>query len=181
MRQPLLKRLRTSIALIAIIIGAYICGNLTLTASAATSFQTDSKIENQNIVIVIDPGHGGENNGTTSNDVVEKEMTLKTALAMYEELCKYDGIEVYMTRTTDVEKDISLAKRAEFAEEKNADFLFSIHYNASEYHEMYGSEVWVSAFPPYNSCGYEFAYFQMQHMEEMPGKAETHTSEPYIS
>lgn len=168
MRQPLLKRLRrTSIALTAIIICAYICGNLTLTASAATSFQTDSKTENQNIIIVIDPGHGGENNGTTSNDVVEKEMTLKTALAMYEELCKYDGIEVYMTRTTDVEKDISLAKRAEFAEEKNADFLFSIHYNASEYHEMYGSEVWVSAFPPYNSCGYEFAYFQMQHMEEM--------------
>lgn len=162
MKPTFINKVQRSIILLFAII---ICCHTTLNVSATASSQSNA--ENQNIIIVIDPGHGGENNGTTSNGVIEKEMTLKTALAMYEELCKYDGIEVYMTRTTDIEKDISLAKRAEFAAEKQADFLFSIHYNASETHEMYGSEVWVSSFPPYNSCGYEFGFFQMQHMEEM--------------
>lgn len=105
-------------------------------------------------VIVIDPGHGGENLGTIENDHEEKGMTLVTAQAMYDELLLYDDIEVYMTRTDD--RDLTLKKRAEFAKEVDADFLFSVHYNASLCHELYGSEVWVSAFAPFNAYGYQF-------------------------
>ena len=65
------------------------------------------------LVIVIDPGHGGENLGTIDGETEEKTMTLVTALAMYEELLKYEDIQVFMTRTTDV--DLSLKERAEFA------------------------------------------------------------------
>lgn len=108
------------------------------------------------LVIVIDPGHGGDNRGTLENNHEEKFMTMTTALAMYNELIKYDDVEVYLTRTEDVK--MSLAERAEFAASVNADFMFSIHYNASENHELFGSEVWVSSVSPYNGYGLQFGY-----------------------
>jgi N-acetylmuramoyl-L-alanine amidase len=121
------------------------------------------------VVIVIDPGHGGDNEGTKENaaldGVLEKEMTLKTAQAMYDELCKYDNAEVYMTRTTDT--GLSLDERAEFAESVGADFLFSIHYNASLSHELYGTEVWISSIEPYHTYGYQFGCIQMSTMNDM--------------
>lgn len=107
----------------------------------------------EKLVIVIDPGHGGNQLGTTENNHEEKGMTLVTARAMYEELSLYEGVEVYLTRTDD--RELSLKKRAEFAASVEADFLFSIHYNASETHENYGSEVWVSLLEPYNAYGYQ--------------------------
>ena len=116
------------------------------------------------IVIVIDPGHGGKNEGTTENGFQEKSMTMTTAMAMYEELCKYDNVEVYLTRTSDV--NLSLEKRAQYAADKNADFLFSIHYNASLCHEMYGTEVWIPAYAPYNAYGYQFGYVQMETLKD---------------
>ncbi len=115
-------------------------------------------------MIVIDPGHGGDNRGTIENNHEEKSMNMITAQAMYEELCLYDDVEVYLTRTTD--KDLALAKRAAFAAEKDADFLFSLHFNASENHEMFGAEVWVSAFAPYNSFGYQFGYELLSSLQE---------------
>lgn len=117
------------------------------------------------IVIVIDPGHGGINEGTTENGFQEKSMTMTTAMAMYEELCKYDNVEVYLTRTADV--NLSLEERAQYAKSVDADFLFSIHYNASLCHEMYGTEVWISAYAPYNAYGYQFGCVQMETMQDM--------------
>ncbi len=119
-----------------------------------------------NIVIVIDPGHGGENLGTDSNpNFYEKDINLITANALIEELTKYPGITVYTTRTTDV--DLSLRERAVFAKEVNADFLFSLHYNASEKHTIFGSEVWIPLKEPYHAPAYQFAYLQLKEMEDM--------------
>ncbi|MCR4903872.1 MAG: N-acetylmuramoyl-L-alanine amidase [Butyrivibrio sp.] len=119
----------------------------------------------EEIVIVIDPGHGGTNLGTTGNDHLEKEMTLTTATAMYEELSKYDNVTVYMTRIDDTE--LSLLERAQFAADKEADFLFSIHYNASVYHNLFGSEVWIASDAPFHAFGYQFGSVQLQTMSEM--------------
>ncbi|MCH5340898.1 MAG: N-acetylmuramoyl-L-alanine amidase [Acetatifactor sp.] len=118
------------------------------------------------LVIVIDPGHGGENLGTIENGYEEKGMTIITALAMYEELSLYDDVEVYLTRISDVEEDIKLEDRAAFAASVEADFLFSIHYNASANHELFGSEVWVSAFAPFNGYGYQFGYELLSDMRD---------------
>lgn len=122
--------------------------------------ETDGKT-----VIVIDPGHGGENRGTIENNHEEKYMTMTTALAMYEELLLYDDVEVYLTHTDDA--DMSLKERAAFARSVDADFLFSIHYNASENHELFGSEVWVSSVSPYNGYGYQFGYEFLSDMRNM--------------
>lgn len=116
------------------------------------------------IVIVIDPGHGGENEGTIENGFLEKSMDLITAQAMYDELSKYDNVTVHMTRTEDV--DVKIPKRAEFAESVGADMLFSIHYNASVDHDLFGTEVWIPSSAPFNAYGYQFGYLQMLAMQE---------------
>lgn len=117
-------------------------------------FITETAYAADPVVIVIDPGHGGvggRNLGCQYNNLSEKVITMETALAMKAELEKYENVVVYLTRTTDVE--MSLQARADFAKSVNADFMFSIHYNASSEHKFYGSEIWVpSAKNYYNKC-----------------------------
>lgn len=138
-----------------------LCMRWPLSCKAAVRLQrTDSPI-----VVVIDPGHGGDNNGTTENGYLEKEMNMTTAMALYDELSQFEGIEVYLTHTED--KDLSLKERAKFAAEKHADFLISIHYNASESHELFGSEVWISLFPDIHYYGYQLGREVLSEMQEM--------------
>ena len=117
------------------------------------------------VTIVIDPGHGGDNHGTTENGFLEKEMNMTTALAMKEELEKFEGIRVLLSHTDD--KDYSLKDRAKYAKRMNADYLFSLHYNASETHNFFGSEVWISMQPVYHAYGYQFARLAMDEYEDM--------------
>ena len=51
----------------------------------------------ENFVIVIDPGHGGSNEGLDYDGFLEKDMNLVTAKAMQELLQQYDNTEVYIT------------------------------------------------------------------------------------
>lgn len=106
------------------------------------------------LIVVLDPGHGGENLGADYEGVVEKEINMILANAMYEHLRKYDGITVYLTRTEDV--DLSLKERAEYAKSVNADYLFCLHFNMSEEHTLYGAEVWIQSTGTENSEGYRF-------------------------
>jgi len=117
------------------------------------------------VIVVIDPGHGGENLGAEYDGYTEKKMTMVVARAMKEELEKYEGIVVYLTRETDI--DMSLRERAEFAKEKQADFLFSLHFNASPKHNLFGSEVWIPAVGDYYVKGYQFGEIQMQEFENI--------------
>lgn len=117
------------------------------------------------VIVVIDPGHGGENLGAEYEGYTEKDMTLIVARAMKEELEKYDDIIVYLTRDSDV--DMSIKDRALFAKERNADFLFCLHFNSSVNHNLYGAEVWVSAFGDYYVKGRQFAQISMDIFENM--------------
>ncbi len=113
--------------------------------------------EGNNVTIVIDPGHGGEgekNIGAQYNGLTEKDLTLKVANALKNELEKYDGVTVYLTRTTDTL--VTLEQRAEFAKSVGADFMYSVHFNASSDHLFYGSEVWTSPFGSFYQAGYNF-------------------------
>ena len=97
----------------------------------------------RDVVIVIDPGHGGTNMGAKHNGVIEKEATMKVAVAMKEELEKYEGVVVYLTRTGD--ESLELDERAEFAKDVKADIVLSLHFNMSELHDLHGSEMWISS------------------------------------
>ena len=98
----------------------------------ACAFIPAGKVHAEPVKIVIDPGHGGTNLGAQYNGFTEKYMTMVVANAMAEELKKYEGIEVYMTRTEDVE--LSLQQRADYAKSVDADFFFCLHFNMSENH-----------------------------------------------
>lgn len=154
------KHLSKSIFRLLVPVWAFLAAYPALHCCAAERLQETG----EKTVVVIDPGHGGDNRGTIENSHEEKFMNMITAQAMYEELCLYDDVEVYLTRTTD--QKLSLAERAAFAAEKDADFLFSLHFNASENHEMFGSEVWVSSFAPYNSYGYQFGHEILSALQE---------------
>jgi len=132
----------------------------------AEGFRFESDKDGE-LIVVLDPGHGGENLGADYNGFVEKEINMIVANAMYEELTKYEDITVYMTRTGDVEKDISLKDRAKFARDVNADYLFCLHFNMSANNNFYGSEVWVQSAGQENRDGYAFAAVQLEEMADM--------------
>ncbi|MEO1370081.1 MAG: N-acetylmuramoyl-L-alanine amidase, partial [Acidobacteriota bacterium] len=76
--------------------------------------------------VVLDPGHGGADTGTTGGGLSEKDMTLDIALRLRGEL-EEQGFEVFMTREDDSE--ISLRQRALQANSLRADLFVSIHIN----------------------------------------------------
>lgn len=129
------------------------------------AFLPVKKVHAEPVKIVIDPGHGGTNLGAQYNGFTEKYMTMVVANAMVEELKKYEGIEVYMTRTEDV--DLSLQQRADYAKEVGADFFFCLHFNMSENHTLYGSEVWISAFGNCYAEGKSFGELCLNEMDTL--------------
>lgn len=81
-----------------------------------------------NKTIVIDPGHGGRDNGTTGvRGTLEKTLTLKTAQLLYDKL-RAAGSNVILTRNND--QYISLASRVSSSRYHNADAFISIHYDS---------------------------------------------------
>lgn len=96
----------------------------------SSSLSLDAKSALKNKVIVIDPGHGGDDVGSLSNDNrYEKTATLQTSKALAQALRK-KGAKVIMTRSTD--DYISLKGRTEIAENKEADAFICIHYDSTE-------------------------------------------------
>ncbi|MDD3367533.1 MAG: N-acetylmuramoyl-L-alanine amidase [Lachnospiraceae bacterium] len=118
----------------------------------------------EGVVVCIDPGHGGDNLGAQWNDYTEKEMTLIVAKAMKEQLEKYEDVTVYLTREDD--KSLSLEERAEYAASVQADFLFCLHFNMSEAHTLFGSEVWISSVGELYSKGHAFGDIELDALEE---------------
>lgn len=138
------------------------------TPAAAASVQEGEVPQEaqEDIVIVIDPGHGGDQEGGMYDAFVEKDMTLITARAMKEDLEKYEGVKVYLTREDD--RVMTLEDRVAYAKEKNADMLFCLHYNLSKDHNtLFGAECWVSAFARYYSEGYSFAEIEIKALEKL--------------
>jgi N-acetylmuramoyl-L-alanine amidase len=90
--------------------------------------------------VVIDPGHGGRNGGTTTpSGLVEKDLTLDIALRLAA-LLDEAGFEAVLTRRDDVE--MSLEERAALANRESADLFVSIHVNWIENRGVRGVETY---------------------------------------
>lgn len=76
--------------------------------------------------VVIDPGHGGRDNGGSYGRVYEKHLALDTALRV-DYMLRRKGYSTRLTRKSDV--FISLSKRAEIANRYSNSIFVSIHYN----------------------------------------------------
>lgn len=79
-------------------------------------------------VVVIDPGHGGIDNGTQSSGESEKNLVLGFALALRDRIEKKGKYRVVMTRTDDT--FIPLADRVRIARNQSAALFVSIHADA---------------------------------------------------
>lgn len=79
------------------------------------------------IRVVVDPGHGGSEFGASAFGLKEKDINLQISKILRREL-RRRGAKVYITRKRD--KKLSLYDRVDFAREKQADILLSIHQNA---------------------------------------------------
>lgn len=93
-----------------------------------------------NVVVVLDPGHGGTDSGTTGNGLKEKDINLKVAQYCKAELEQYYGVTVYMTRTTDTY--VSLDDRTTMAKNWGANVIVSIHINNSSSTSASGVEIY---------------------------------------
>jgi N-acetylmuramoyl-L-alanine amidase len=80
--------------------------------------------------VVIDPGHGGQNDGATgANGLVEKDLVLDVSLRLGKLIASRMGAEVIYTRSDDT--FVPLEGRTALANEKKADLFLSIHANWS--------------------------------------------------
>mgnify|MGYP001259410019 FL=1 len=94
---------------------------------ADSGIATQSTV-NPNLVVVLDPGHGGSDPGACKYGLREADLTLKIAQYCKSKLEEYSHVEVYMTRTADT--DNNLANRVAYAKKFNPDVFVSIHINA---------------------------------------------------
>jgi N-acetylmuramoyl-L-alanine amidase len=81
-------------------------------------------------VVVIDPGHGGVDNGTQAGggDIMEKNLVLGFGLALRDRIEKSGKYRVVMTRTDDT--FIPLGDRVKIARSESAALFVSIHADA---------------------------------------------------
>lgn len=90
--------------------------------------------------VVIDAGHGGRDPGAIGRSgLKEKDVNLDIAKRL-NRLLKNDGIEVVMTRSTDI--FISLERRVAIADNFKTDLFVSIHSNANRVRSLNGFEVY---------------------------------------
>jgi N-acetylmuramoyl-L-alanine amidase len=94
--------------------------------------------------VVIDAGHGGHDPGAQAFGVNESEVTLDVAQRLQKLLEKQPGVDVVMTRDTDV--FIPLQERTAIANREGADLFLSVHVNASRNAQARGIETYFLNF-----------------------------------
>ena len=137
-----------------------------------------AKQELKGVKIVLDAGHGGFDNGTMDYGYKEDNINLEIVLKL-KEVLKKEGAKVYLTRDGDYDmtkrnhhysKQDDMYLRVKKIDSFKADYLISIHQNASGNKRAWGSQV----FYYYRSTkGNELAKDINQSLKEV-----THSSKP---
>lgn len=117
-----------------------------LRSLAAGEFFAPGRIEDKpvarGVVVVLDPGHGGEDVGARGiGGLLEKDVTLAVALEVERLLAAQTDVAVFLTRRTDT--FVPLLNRTAFANEKKADLFLSLHVNASPTGALKGLQTFV--------------------------------------
>ena len=98
-------------------------------------------------IVVIDPGHGGEDAGATgARGTAEKTVTLSVARRLKAMLESRLGARVLLTRDDD--RTLGLDQRAAIANNNKADVFVSLHANASLLPAVAGAEVFSLGLDP---------------------------------
>lgn len=96
-------------------------------------------------VVLIDPGHGGEEAGAVGHldakktrKIFEKDLSLRLSKKIKDELSK--STTTYLTRSLD--RAVTLQERADLADLVKADLFLSIHFNSSTNAKSHGFELY---------------------------------------
>lgn len=127
--------------------------------------EPETKPEEDDFIVCLDPGHGGQDVGTSSNGVYEKDQALELAL-MVKDYLESRNIKVIMTRTKDC--TVGLDERVEFANENGADVIVAVHRNFYEgWSTINGIESWIRSDRPQE--GVDLASFIMDRLAAAGG------------
>ena len=112
-------------------------------------------------VIVIDPGHGGEEAGARGpGDILEKDVTLEISKKLRHRLAGENGLIVHLTRDDDV--NISLSDRPRKADELSADVFVSIHANGFKRISTQGFETFFASLTATDQAALDLATWENQ-------------------
>ncbi len=96
----------------------------------------------RDIVIVIDPGHGGEDPGAIGpNGLREKHVVLAVSKALQDKINAQKGFKAVLTRESDYY--VGLRDRTALARKFNADLLISVHADAFTKPQARGASVYA--------------------------------------
>lgn len=105
------------------------------------AFASQSRKEKKIRTIVIDAGHGGHDSGCHGSSAYEKHVALSVSLKLGKLIEEYfPDVKVMFTRKTDV--FVELYRRAQIANENQADLFICIHCNSGP-ESAYGAETFV--------------------------------------
>lgn len=93
-------------------------------------------------LVVIDPGHGGDDSGAICGGMLEKNLTLDVARRV-QRLIRSKGFDTSLTR--DGDQFVSLAKRAAFANRQSNCIFVSIHFNDGKTEASNGVETYYAS------------------------------------
>jgi N-acetylmuramoyl-L-alanine amidase len=107
-----------------------------------TTLLSQNRNKTRNIIIVIDPGHGGKDPGTTGpGGVHEKNVVLAIARYLQQALNSEPGFRAVLTRNGDYY--IPLRGRLNIARQDKADMFVSIHADAFKSYNALGASVFA--------------------------------------
>lgn len=110
--------------------------------TASTDPGTHSAVPETRPLVVIDPGHGGIDNGASTPDgVYEKDITLAFALQLQNVLVQSGRFDVALTREDD--SFLRLEERMALARENKADIFISLHADTFQQKEIGGASVYT--------------------------------------
>jgi N-acetylmuramoyl-L-alanine amidase/outer membrane biosynthesis protein TonB len=129
---------------------SYVSRLLVLPLAAIVFFAFTLKVKSKNnlnsydgqqITVVIDAGHGGDDNGAhSSNGLKEKDITLSIAKKIAA-LNSNEHINILLSRNND--QSISVRDRVHFAKKNDADLFVSIHVNGAVDEQLNGFSVLI--------------------------------------
>ena len=100
-----------------------------------------SAIENNDFVVVLDPGHGGRDPGAEAGGYRESSLMLELAEAVKESLIRNTDFKVVLTRTED--RFLSLEDRITIASQSDANLFISLHADAVIEGEASGTTIYL--------------------------------------
>ena len=106
-----------------------------------TTKREQVKIERKEWIVVIDPGHGGEDPGAVGRGgTQEKDVVLRVSRILKNNLDKRGGYRAFLTRNGDYY--VPFNKRLKIAREYGADLFLSIHADAARNRDAQGASVY---------------------------------------